>query len=173
MVKSTPIAQVMPQQQPKTISQDGNEDINIEDLVREKEGLSIAQQQQQQQQQNELQNQIDLLKREIEMNKSQVSESMPIHQHILQQSQHQQPQMQQPSQSITDSIINKNAILSFMNDFDYYLFVILVFVLMIMYSESVRSFISEKLELKNLAYLTSYTQAFVSAMLVVLIKKLN
>uniref|UniRef100_A0A6C0CVE7 Transmembrane protein n=1 Tax=viral metagenome TaxID=1070528 RepID=A0A6C0CVE7_9ZZZZ len=180
MVKSTPIAQIIPpQQQQQAITQpppqqkyqeEMNEDINIEDLVQEKERLSTIQQQQQ----SDLQNQIDTLKREIEMNKS----NIPTPSLTPQQPQTMtptQPQTTTPtqSQSMTDSFINKNALLSVVGDLDYFLFVVVVFILVVVYSESVRSFIFQKLEVKNLAYLTSYTQALISAILVVLIKKLN
>lgn len=180
MVKSTPIAQITsPQQQQQAITQpppqqkyqeEMNEDINIEDLVQEKERLSTIQQQQQ----SDLQNQIDTLKREIEMNKSNIpTPSLTPTQ--PQTTTPQQPQTTTPtqSQSMTDSFINKNALLSVVGDLDYFLFVVVVFILVVVYSESVRSFIFQKLEVKNLAYLTSYTQAFLSAILVVLIKKLN
>ena len=177
MVKSTPIAQIIqpPQQQAIThpppqqqYQEDTNEDINIEDLVQEKERLSTIQQKQQ----SELQNQIDSLKREIEMNKSNISSSTSPQQPPPQQMAAPPPTQSIP-QSMTDSFINKNAILSIVGDLDYFLFVIVVFIVVVVYSESVRSFIFQKLELKNLSYLTSYTQAFLSALLVVLIKKLN
>lgn len=177
MVKSTPIAQIIqpPQQQAIThpppqqqYQEDTNEDINIEDLVQEKERLSTIQQKQQ----SELQNQIDSLKREIEMNKSNISSSASPQQPPPQQMAAHPPTQSIP-QSMTDSFINKNAILSIVGDLDYFLFVIVVFIVVVVYSESVRSFIFQKLELKNLSYLTSYTQAFLSALLVVLIKKLN
>ena len=186
MVKSTPIAQIIqpsqqPSQQQQTITQpppqqqyqeDTNEDINIEDLVQEKERLSTIQHKQQ----SELQNQIDILKREIEMNKSNIpspsSQAPPAEQMSPSISQ-TQPIPQSTSQSMTDSFINKNALLSIVGDLDYFLFVIVVFIVVVVYSESVRSFIFQKLELKNLSYLTPYTQAFLSALLVVLIKKLN
>ena len=83
MVKSTPIAQIIqPQQQqaitnpppPQQYQEDTNEDINIEDLVQEKERLSTIQHKQQ----SELQNQIDSLKREIEMNKSNITSSPQV-----------------------------------------------------------------------------------------------
>ena len=71
MGKSTPISQIVPPTQ-QTITtpiiqpvEDNNEDINIEDLVQEKERQSSVQIRQQ----TDLQNQIDTLKREIEMNK--------------------------------------------------------------------------------------------------------
>lgn len=183
MVKSTPIAQIIqpPQQQAIThpppqqqYQEDTNEDINIEDLVQEKERLSTIQHKQQ----SELQNQIDSLKREIEMNKSNISSSpqstpLPVQQLNSSTPQTQQSTPQSIPQSMTDSFINKNAILSIVGDLDYFLFVIVVFIAVVVYSESVRSFIFQKLELKNLSYLTSYTQAFLSALLVVLIKKLN
>lgn len=177
MVKSTPIAQIIqpPQQQAIThpppqqqYQEDTNEDINIEDLVQEKERLSTIQHKQQ----SELQNQIDSLKREIEMNKSNISSSTSPQQPPPQQMASPPPAQSIP-QSMTDSFINKNAILSIVGDLDYFLFVIVVFIVVVVYSESVRSFIFQKLELKNLSYLTSYTQAFLSALLVVLIKKLN
>lgn len=178
MVKSTPIAQIIqPQQQqaitnpppPQQYQEDTNEDINIEDLVQEKERLSTIQHKQQ----SELQNQIDSLKREIEMNKSNITSSPQV---LVDQStvpQTQQPTPQSVPPSMTDSFINKNALMSIVGDLDYFLFVIVVFIVVVVYSESVRSFIFQKLELKNLSYLTSYTQAFLSALLVVLIKKLN
>ena len=177
MVKSTPIAQIIqpPQQQAIThpppqqqYQEDTNEDINIEDLVQEKERLSTIQHKQQ----SELQNQIDSLKMEIEMNKSNISSSTSPQQPPPQQMAAPPPTQSIP-QSMTDSFINKNAILSIVGDLDYFLFVIVVFIVVVVYSESVRSFIFQKLELKNLSYLTSYTQAFLSALLVVLIKKLN
>ena len=178
MVKSTPIAQIIqpPQQQaitnpppPQQYQEDTNEDINIEDLVQEKERLSTIQHKQQ----SELQNQIDSLKREIEMNKSNITSSpqVPVAQSTVPQTQQPTPQSIPPS--MTDSFINKNALMSIVGDLDYFLFVIIVFIVVVVYSESVRSFIFQKLELKNLSYLTPYTQAFLSALLVVLIKKLN
>ena len=181
MGKSTPISQIVPPTQ-QTITtpiiqpvEDNNEDINIEDLVQEKERQSSVQIRQQ----TDLQNQIDTLKREIEMNKGPIAPPPQAFQQPQQQPQQlQQPQQpQQPQQinpqTVTDSLINKNLILSLFNDVDYFLFVILVFVLIIMYSEHVKGFLFEKLELKNLAYLTSYVQAILSSIIVVLIKKLN
>jgi hypothetical protein len=179
MVKSTPITQVFPQQQPqqKTIVQDTNEDINIEDLVQEKARLSSItqqQQQQQQQQQVDLQNQIELLKREIHMNKSQnVPDSVTSSVTTNSEEKSKTDPVHIEPKGITDSIINKNAMITFVNEFDYSLFVILIFILTIMYSETTRTFISQKLEIKNLAYLTPYAQSFISALLVVFIKKLN
>lgn len=171
MVKSTPIAQIIqPQQQaispspPQQHQEDTNEDINIEDLVQEKERLSTIQQKQQ----AELQNQIDTLKREIEMNKSNITSS-----HQVPVAPSMAPQTQSTPQSMTDSFINKNALMSVVGDLDYFLFMIVAFIVLVVYSESVRNFIFQKLELKNLSYLTSYAQAFLSALLVVLIKKLN
>ena len=175
MGKSTPISQIVPPTQ-QTITtpiiqpiEDNNEDINIEDLVQEKERQSSVQIRQQ----TDLQNQIDTLKREIEMNKGPIAPPPQAFQQPQQQPQQlQQPQQINP-QTVTDSLINKNLILSLFNDVDYFLFVILVFVLIIMYSEHVKGFLFEKLELKNLAYLTSYVQAILSSIIVVLIKKLN
>lgn len=174
MVKSTPIAQIMPQQQAITQPQppqhhqaEMSEDINIEDLVQEKERLSTVQHKQQ----SDLQNQIDTLKKEIEMNNANIQPSVP-QQPVAQPFSPQTPSPPVP-QNMTDSFINKNALLSIVGKLDYFLFVIIVFVLLVVYSDTVRSFISLKLELKNLVYLTSYIQAILSAILVILIKKLN
>ena len=165
MVKSTPIAQIIqpPQQQaitnpppPQQYEEDTNEDINIEDLVQEKERLSAIQHKQQ----SELQNQIDSLKREIEMNKSNITSSpqVPVAQSTVPQTQQPTPQSIPPS--MTDSFIINNPLRSILVDLDYFLFLIVLFFVVVLYSESVRGFIFQNLELKNLSYLPSCTTPF-------------
>ena len=169
MVKSTPISQIAsaPQQQsriepPVAPTNNQNEDINIEDLIHEKERNDH------QSQQFELQNQIDTLKRQIEMTKST--------EHIghTYQAPATPTTAQEPQRSnLTDSIINKNSILMVISNLDYKLFAVVFVVVSVMYSSNLRDFISNKLEEKNLTHLTSYIQSFVASVGVVVIMKSN
>lgn len=173
MVKSTPISQIAsppPQQSriepPVVHTNNQNEDINIEDLIHEKE------KNEHQAQQFELQNQIEMLKRQIEMTKKTPQvQAEPIGHPQIPSMTHNAPLEQRTN--LTDSIINKNSLLMLISNLDYKLFVVVFIVVSIMYSTNLREFISNKLEDKNLTYLTSYIQSFVSSVGVVVLMKSN
>lgn len=164
MVKSTPISQLPVTQNVNVKHVQHNdqpvvytEEINLEDLVREKDSEKEAQEHS-----LYLQNQIDSLKEQIGMNNS-VSTTMntikpPVN----------------VNTSITndnDSIINKNLLNSIMIDVDYKLFLIAVVMSFLMYSETVQSFIFSKLETKHFGYLTSYLQSLLLSFAIVMIMR--
>ena len=149
MVKSTPINQLPQDSEVKATPT--LEEINMEDLIKEKETQDYT---------NKLQDQIDLLKQQIESSKQIDLNNMPNS-----QSYKEEPKL------ITESIINKNSLTAIINELDYVLFFGVLILSLIINSTTVYTFLCNKLEIKQLGYLTKYIQSVVLAITVVVLKK--
>ena len=138
MVKSTPINQLQPEQ--PVVSPPQTEEINMEDLIQEKQVQDHT---------TELQHQIDSLKQQIELTKV-IPQNVP---------------------TPPESIISKNALINMLNDFDYKLFFVIITSYLLLNSSMVYSYIFDKLEMKELGYLTTYIQSILLGLIVVLVNK--
>ena len=97
--------------------------------------------------QKQLQDQIDLLKMQLNTNKEII------------------PNQPYPPITITDnSLINKNTLLYLTNNFDYKLFIIVFLFCIIIYSSSIRDFLFNKLDAKKVSYIHPYLLAFLVAL---------
>ena len=97
--------------------------------------------------QKQLQDQIDLLKMQLNTNKEII------------------PNQPSPPITITDnSLINKNTLLYLTNNFDYKLFIIVFLFCIIIYSSSIRDFLFNKLDAKKVSYIHPYLLAFLVAL---------
>lgn len=95
--------------------------------------------------QKQLQDQIDLLKMQLNTNK----ETIPT---------------QLPQPPTDNSLINKNTLLYLTNNFDYKLFIIVFLFCIIIYSSSIRDFLFNKLDAKKVSYIHPYLLAFLVAL---------
>lgn len=159
MVKSTPINQLqqpkMVQPQPRIVHE--TEDVNIENLINE-------QQQQSQEDTNDLQNQINNLRHQLELSKSYDSSTSTNSGPSL-------PPNPTTATDLTEPVINDNFLMGIMKNFDYKLFFIALILYIIVSSCTVHTFIFDKLELKQLGFLTNYIQSILLALGIVLATK--
>ena len=169
MVKSTPINQlpISQNQQQHITTQNNNtfnqtEEINIEDLVQEKERIEYSQQQ------DNLQDQINNLKQEIEKRKHDNDDHKEnINPHPLQNNN----PINVFDKNGHDSIINKNMIQCIYEYIDIKIFVIVFIFSLVIFSKTINMFFFNKLEIKDLGYLTSYIQSLIMSISIMCIMK--
>ena len=158
MTKSTPISNLQqsnpppPPPSPPLIQQSAPEtssqDLSIESALKEFDSTPSDNTQQQ------LQDQIDLLKMQLNTNKE-----IPI----------QSPPLPSPTDN---SLINKNTLLYLTNNFDYKLFIIVFLFCIIIYSSSIKDFLFNKLDAKKVSYIHPYLLAFLVALCSVICHKI-
>jgi len=152
MTKSTPISNLQqsnpppppPPPSPPLIQHPPSEtqDLTIESALKEFDSTPSDNTPQKQ-----LQDQIDLLKMQLNTNKEII------------------PNQPSPPITITDnSLINKNTLLYLTNNFDYKLFIIVFLFCIIIYSSSIRDFLFNKLDAKKVSYIHPYLLAFLVAL---------
>jgi hypothetical protein len=152
MTKSTPISNLQqsnpppppPPPSPPLIQHPPSEtqDLTIESALKEFDSTPSDNTTQKQ-----LQDQIDLLKMQLNTNKEII------------------PNQPSPPITITDnSLINKNTLLYLTNNFDYKLFIIVFLFCIIIYSSSIRDFLFNKLDAKKVSYIHPYLLAFLVAL---------
>lgn len=150
MTKSTPISNLQqsnpppPPPSPPLIQHPPSEtqDLTIESALKEFDSTPSDNTTQKQ-----LQDQIDLLKMQLNTNKEII------------------PNQPYPPITITDnSLINKNTLLYLTNNFDYKLFIIVFLFCIIIYSSSIRDFLFNKLDAKKVSYIHPYLLAFLVAL---------
>jgi hypothetical protein len=159
MTKSTPISNLQQSNPPpppppsppliqQPVPETSSHDLSIESALKEFDSPPPDNTQQQ------LQDQIDLLKMQLNTNKE--IPNQPIH-------------LPPPTDN---SLINKNTLLYLTNNFDYKLFIIVFLFCIIIYSSSIKDFLFNKLDAKKMSYIHPYLLALLVALCSVICHKI-